>query len=605
MRQYVQLATAQAGHYKEPKALHVAKDKDYPMPKRTANPTYLANRRALLADKPDCHWCGQPNATEADHMLEHDAGGTDELDNLVPACKPCNAKRGALYLAQKKKHQAKARQAFFDNKLMPPTPSFPSIAKEPARTGQDQPELAGVGVIESSLPRLRTIVPGGNSYGPQIVAFAKQHMDVDLMPWQQLVLDDVFTHVDGKFVHRTGLVSVARQNGKTTMLEAIVLWLLIDYPRVVGHPVSILSTAHHLDLAVESFTAIADVLEERFSCKVTRAYGRNFVIAPDGSTWKVTASTGKKHGGTYDFILGDELWALTEAAVFGALRPSQIAVPNPLMLLFSTAGDESSTVFQQLREQALTMIDKNTPGDLYFAEWSVPPGMDPGDERWWPYSNPALGKTITMDGLRSAHNAPDKVQFMRAHLNQWVSAAGSWLEPGLWAALKTKEPMPAGGVLAIETSLDDSRFVGVRAAADGDRVHCQVEFVVGTEAEAWAEVQRVMTDHAVMLAVTPSLEIHLPPFTNKRFTIVGYNELLKYTGLVRTMITEERVHHRGEQILAEHVNRAVLVKTVQGAVLSSQKSPGPIELTRCLVWAAAMVSRPTRAQRPLLVVGRG
>ena len=68
------------------KASHVAKDKDYPMPKRTANPTYLANRRALLADKPDCHWCGTPNATEADHILEHDAGGTDDLDNLVPPC---------------------------------------------------------------------------------------------------------------------------------------------------------------------------------------------------------------------------------------------------------------------------------------------------------------------------------------------------------------------------------------------------------------------------------------------------------------------------------------------------------------------------------------
>ena len=91
------------------------------MPKRTANPTYLANRRALLADKPDCRWCGTPNATEADHILEHDAGGTDHLDNLVPSCKPCNAKRGALYLAHKKKTTAKARQAFFDNKLMPPT----------------------------------------------------------------------------------------------------------------------------------------------------------------------------------------------------------------------------------------------------------------------------------------------------------------------------------------------------------------------------------------------------------------------------------------------------------------------------------------------------
>jgi len=186
-----------------------------------------------------------------------------------------------------------------------------------------------------------------------------------------------------------------------------------------------------------------------------------------------------------------------------------------------------------------------------------------------------------------------------------IDAAGSWLEPGVWAGLQTTDPMPAGGVLAIETSIDDSRFVGLRCAFDGTRVHVKVEFITDTETAAWKEVERVMTDHAVTLAVTPSLEIHLPPFTNKRFTVVGYAELLKFTSLVRTMILEERVQHRGEQILAEHVNRAVLVKTVQGAVLSSQKSPGPIELTRCLVWAAAMVSKPVRSQRPLLVVGRG
>jgi hypothetical protein len=460
-------------------------------------------------------------------------------------------------------------------------------------------------LIESGLPRLRTPVPGGNSYGPEIVAWAKSQLQVELMPWQQLVLDDCFTHVDGRFVHRTGLVSVARQNGKTTLLEAAIGWLLTVYPQIIGKPVNILSTAHDLGLAVESFHALADILEERFGCKITRAYGRNQVNAPDGSVWKVSASTGKKHGGTWDFIFGDELWALSEAAVFGALRPSQIAVPNPLMLLFSTAGDESSRVFQQLREQGLQIIDRGTPSDLYMAEWSVPPGMDPGVAELWPLANPALGKTITLEALQSAHNAPDKVQFMRAHLNQWVSAAGSWLEPGVWAGLETTDPMPAGGVLAIETSIDDSRFVGVRCAFDGTRVHVKVEFITDTETAAWTEVERVMTDHAVTLAVTPSLEIHLPPFTNKRFTVVGYAELLKFTSLVRTMILEERVQHRGEQILAEHVNRAVLVKTVQGAVLSSQKSPGPIELTRCLVWAAAMVSKPVRNQRPLLVVGRG
>ncbi len=272
-------------------------------------------------------------------------------------------------------------------------------------------------------------------------------------------------------------------------------------------------------------------------------------------------------------------------------------------MTISTAGDESSKVFLQLREQALAAIDRGEVTDLYFAEWSAPSGTDPGDETFWPMANPALGKTITVEGLRSAWNAPDKVQFMRAHLNQWVSAAGSWLEPGVWAKLETSQPMPSGGILAIESSLDDSRWVGVRAASDGNLIHTELAFVVETENQLWEKVLEIMADHSVTLALTPTLEIHIPHVLDKRYMIVGYNELLKFTSLVRSMILEERVTHRNETILAEHINRACLTKTVQGAVLSSQKSPGPIELARCLVWAVAYVSKPQRNQKPLLVVG--
>jgi phage terminase large subunit-like protein len=472
------------------------------------------------------------------------------------------------------------------------------------------PELAEIGgdrlgsaAIGSELPRLRTVVPGGNSYGPLVVEWAEREFQLKLMPWQRLVLNDIFTvGPDGRFVFRTALCSVGRQNGKTTLLEAAIGWLLIEFPKIEKRKINILSTAHQLDLAVESFNAIADTLEERFGCKAIRAYGRNQITTPGGSMWKVQAATGKRHGGTWDVIFCDELFAISEAVIFGALRPSQIAVPNPIMIMFSTAGDESSTVFLQLREQALAAIDKSKASDLYFAEWSVPPGVDAGDESQWPLANPALGTTITIEGLRSAYKAPDRVQFMRAHLNQWVSAAGSWLPPGLWASLETSIEMPPGGVLSIETSLDEQRFVGVRAANDGDRVHVCVEFIVGTMREMWAEVERIMKDHRVTLTITPSFEIHLPAYTNKRYTLVGYNELLKHTGLVRSMINEERILHRGETILSEHVCRAVLAKTVQGVVLSSNKSPGPIELARCLVWAAALVSKPQRATRPLIAV---
>jgi hypothetical protein len=65
---------------------------------------------------------------------------------------------------------------------------------------------------------------------------------------------------------------------------------------------------------------------------------------------------------------------------------------------------------------------------------------------------------------------------------------------------------------------------------------------------------------------------------------------------------EDKVRHTGNQTLAEHVNRAVGVRTAQGFVLSSQKSPGPIEAARCMVWAVSAVSRPQNKAKPMLVV---
>ena len=54
---------------------------------------YKRRRAALLADNPDCHWCGQP-ATTADHWPPlaylREAGLDDDAGMLVPACAHCN-----------------------------------------------------------------------------------------------------------------------------------------------------------------------------------------------------------------------------------------------------------------------------------------------------------------------------------------------------------------------------------------------------------------------------------------------------------------------------------------------------------------------------------
>ena len=85
---------------------------------------YHKNRRLLLSDKPRCHWCQRRQATEADHLIEIDRGGSNALDNLVPACKQCNGRRGANYKAAKQRAKQAARPG----------------AKQPARSQRAKPK---------------------------------------------------------------------------------------------------------------------------------------------------------------------------------------------------------------------------------------------------------------------------------------------------------------------------------------------------------------------------------------------------------------------------------------------------------------------------------
>ncbi len=58
--------------------------------------------------------------------------------------------------------------------------------------------------------------------------------------------------------------------------------------------------------------------------------------------------------------------------------------------------------------------------------------------------------------------------------------------------------------------------------------------------------------------------------------------------MVKNLINEGRVNHTGETMLAEHVGRAVAVKTPGAIALSSQKSSGPIE-SMCLATAHCQI----------------
>ena len=450
---------------------------------------------------------------------------------------------------------------------------------------------------------------GGNNYGPQIAAWAQRHLNTTLMPWQLQVLEGMTEHDPdtGRWHRRLALVSVARQNGKTMALRALVGWWLTEGPVVRGGPQTVITTAHALDLAVALFQDLAPILEEYYGGKPKWSYGRNEMKMPDGSLWLVRAATASAgHGRSPDLIVADEVWDISEEAIDQGLIPSQRARKNPLLAMWSTAGTEASTVMLRYREQGIKAVDDGGGGPLYFCEFSPAPGVDLSVPENWLAANPAIGHTLDLDLLIGESKTPNRAAFLRASLNLWVSNDTPWIQPGVWDALLTDKPPRPPAVLAVDSSHDGTRYAGVLAELDEHgSVVVSVGFQTSSVQAMWVEVKRLLPPTAV-LAFTPPLEVTMPPDLrgSGRTTMVGYAELVKWTALVRQMMMDGRIWHRGEEALGDHIARAVAVNTANGLVLSSKKSAGPIELARLMIFAAALAARPKQQGRPAFAVSQ-
>ena len=312
------------------------------------------------------------------------------------------------------------------------------------------------------------------------------------------------------------------------------------------------------------------------------------------------------HGLTADLVCIDEIWAVSPDSVSVGLLPTMRTRKSPLLFMTSTAGDESSKEMQRWREQGLRAIDEKKSSSLYFAEYSPSADIDPMTPEAWIKANPALGNTLTMEVIAAEAEQPNRNAFLRSSVNIWTASANGWLQPGVFDKLVTADPMPKGGVLAIEQSQDEARYVGVRAALNGKgEIQVAVEFVKDTLAECWQAVEAACIDQTTRLLITPAFEMTLPTKFARRASMVGNRELQRWTVSTRAAILEGKVRHDGSQLLAQHIERAVAVKNQGAITLSSLRSPGPIELARCLVFAVSMVSKPSTIGKPLIVSTRG
>lgn len=401
-----------------------------------------------------------------------------------------------------------------------------------ARKGSPEPRIF--------TPPLVELTPQ-TSLGFEAIEFCEQFLGLELRPWQKFVLIhglelDMRT-VPGRpefdpdtpkrrlydYRFRQVLVLVARQNGKTVVMNLLGLWRLFT-----DGASEILSSAQNLANAEralgDSFKmatrcpALADYLPYRMERGkwvpyMRQANGSNQIelaAVPPGlegvldisgamPAWYVIAAGGAGRSFSADLALLDELRQQRNNELWDAVEPTTKERPRNQIWSFSNAGDARSVVLRRLRNNALKAIEEGTTDreKLCLMEWSAEPDRSIFDPDGWYEANPSLGwgnateedmAALARAAMDPEDDEADESSFRTEYLCQWVAS----VEPGKfnsaqWEALADPlDGLPEGAdvYVGIDLSLE-ARRAHIAVAFKRDDGYWHVEVVASRAGFAW------------------------------------------------------------------------------------------------------------------------
>jgi hypothetical protein len=329
--------------------------------------------------------------------------------------------------------------------------------------------------------------------GYDVVDFAEQVLEVELVPWQAWFLVHALElNEEGSLRFRTVVLLVARQNGKSTIAQVLTIWLLC----VWGWPL-VLGTAQDLDVAEEIWSDVVDMVQENDELagmveNVVKVNGKKALELTAKRRYKVKAANRRAGRGlSGNLVLLDELREHQNWQAWGAITKTTLARAEAMILALSNAGDITSVVLRYLRTTAHRVLgdpdgicaaaQQNAFGPSQFDidglhlddvgdddedglaleyddvdvddleadedtlglfEWSAPPGCDKRDRDAWAQANPSMGYTeLSERNIAAALKEPDYV-FRTEVLCQWMDGTENGpFPPGSWEATRVDRPV--------------------------------------------------------------------------------------------------------------------------------------------------------------------
>jgi len=285
-------------------------------------------------------------------------------------------------------------------------------------------------LIGSQTPRISSKLNDLPSRGQEVIDFAAK-CGLELMPWQKYVLINALkVKPDGRWASPLSVVVCSRQNGKSTIMIALILTRLFLWKEPLQ-----LGSAHVLTTSLETFRHIVSLIEaneflKKQVKKIRWAHGSEEIETLENCRYVVKAANAAARGfAKPETVYMDETRQLKDHEAWSALRYTQMAASNPQLWTFSNAGDQHSIILNQLRDRGMASA-AGADDDIAYFEWSAPNDKILDEENWIA-SNPALGYTIHEDNIRAVLNDPPEV-VMTEVLCRWVNTISAAIPQKEW-----------------------------------------------------------------------------------------------------------------------------------------------------------------------------
>ena len=259
--------------------------------------------------------------------------------------------------------------------------------------------------------------------------------------WQKKIVSDIFGWKHKKTNlrrFRTCYLSVPRKNGKSTLISAISLYMLLGEKEPSAECYVAAGDRAQAGIIFDIASTMVK-MDSQLNTNL-KVYRNSIVHEKSNSSLKaISADASTKYGFNASFIAMDELFVQRDDSLWTALTTSTGARSQPLTIAITTAGYNKESLCYKIQEYG-DKVSKGIIDDptFYYCVYGADIEDDWTDKKIWIKANPGIKSgMVKLDYLKTecekAQRMPShEANFRMLHLNQWVSSEQKWISDRDW-----------------------------------------------------------------------------------------------------------------------------------------------------------------------------